>query len=98
MLERNFQSKLIKRIKSELPGSIVFKNDANYIQGFPDLTIFYKNRYAMLECKRSANDPHRPNQDYYVRMVNDMAFCSFIYPENEKEVLTQLKEYMEDAQ
>ena len=33
MLERQYQSRLVKRLKSEFPGCIVLKNDANYIQG-----------------------------------------------------------------
>ena len=39
MLERDFQAKLIRDIKKRFPGCIVLKNDASYIQGFPDLTI-----------------------------------------------------------
>ena len=37
--EGDFQSKLIKEIKTIFPGSFVLKNDPNYIQGFPDLLI-----------------------------------------------------------
>ena len=44
MLERDFQSKLIKEIKIRLPGALVLKNDANYKQGVPDLLILYKQR------------------------------------------------------
>ena len=43
MLERNFQAKLKKELKEMFPGCIVTKNDANDIQGLPDLTIFYKD-------------------------------------------------------
>ena len=89
--ENKFQSKLIKEIETRFPGSIVMKNDANYIQGIPDLTILYKDKWATLECKKSKNATHQYNQDDYVRMMNDMSFSSFIYPENKEEVLDELQ-------
>ena len=90
MLESKFQSDLIKKIKDKFPGSIVLKNDPNYIQGMPDLTVLYKNKWATLECKKTSNAKHRPNQDYYVRTMNDMSYSSFIYPDNEDQVLREL--------
>lgn len=93
MLESKFQSDLIKELKDRLPECIVIKNDPSYIQGFPDLTIFYKESWATLECKKSKNAQHRPNQDYYIRLMNEMSFSSFIYPENKQEVLDDLEEF-----
>lgn len=89
-LESKFQSKLIKEIKEQLEGSIVVKLDANYIQGIPDLAIFYKDKWATLECKRSKTAKHRPNQKYYVEKMNNMSFSRTIYPENKEEVLNEL--------
>ena len=42
--ENKFQAKLIKDIESRFPGCIVIKNDANYIQGIPDLTVLYEDK------------------------------------------------------
>lgn len=89
--ENDFQAKLIKDIKERLPGAMVIKNDANYIQGIPDLTIFYKDRWATLECKKDASASHRPNQDHYVEKMDEMSFSRFIYPENREEVLNELQ-------
>ena len=91
MLENKFQAKLIKKLKKLYPDCIVMKNDPTYIQGIPDLLILHKNKWASLECKKSANARHQPNQDYYVGKMNDMSFSSFICPENEEEVLEQLR-------
>ena len=91
MKENQFQSQLIKKIKDRLPGCIVLKNDPNYIQGIPDLTILYKKRWATLECKKDGKSKHRPNQEYYVGEMNKMSFSSFIFPENEQEVLAGLE-------
>lgn len=93
MLESKFQAQLIKKLKAALPGSIILKNDPNYIQGIPDLTVFYKDRWAMLECKKEANASHRPNQDYYVQHINsEMSFAAFVYPENEEEIINALQQ------
>lgn len=91
MKERDFQKKLIKRLKEEYPGAIIMKNDANYIQGIPDLTILYKKKWATLEVKESAKAKKRPNQEHYVNQMNEMSFSAFIYPENEDEVLHDLE-------
>lgn len=90
-LERDFQAKLIKDIKKRFEGCIVMKNDASYIQGIPDLLVLYHDHWAALECKRSKDSSHRPNQDYYVGMMDEMSFSRFIYPENREEVLDELQ-------
>lgn len=91
MRENKYQAHLIKRLKNEFPGCVVLKNDASYIQGIPDLTIFVGNKWAMLECKRSQNETHQPNQDYYVEQMNEMSFARFICPENEEEIIRDLQ-------
>lgn len=91
MKERDYQAKLIKAIKQRFPGCYVMKEDAGYIQGLPDLIVLYNNRWATLEVKISANAHHQPNQDIHVKRMNEMSFSSFIYPENEKEVLDEME-------
>ena len=94
-LERNFQSSLIKEIKDRFPGCIVMKNDADYIQGIPDLTILYNDKWAMLECKRSNSASRRPNQEYYVSKADNMSFARFISPENREAVLDELQQALQ---
>lgn len=93
MLENRFQSKLIKEIKEEFPECIVMKNDANYIQGIPDLLVLYKNKWASLEVKKNAKAKHQPNQEYYVDRMDKMSFSRFICPENKDVVLKELHYY-----
>jgi len=90
MLENKFQASLIKEIKNMFPGCMVMKNDSSYIQGVPDLIVLYKDKWAMLECKKNANARRQPNQDHYVEKLNGMSFSRFIYPENKEEVLNDL--------
>lgn len=92
MLERDYQRKLVKKLKDIFPGCIVQKEDAQLKQGLPDLLILYKNKWAALETKKSEDAPHRPNQDYYVELMNNMSYAAFIYPENEEKIFSELKE------
>lgn len=92
MLESVFQAQLIRDLKKMFPGCIVTKNDSGYIQGIPDLTIFYKDMWATLECKKSAGAKRQPNQEYYVGRMNEMSFSRFICPENKEEVLHELQQ------
>ena len=89
--ENRFQSEVIKDLKKIFPECVVLKNDPNYIQGFPDLTVFYEDRWAWLECKKSAHEAHQPNQDHYIEQGDEMSFARFIYPENKMEVLDELQ-------
>ena len=92
MKESKFQKELIDEIESRFPDAIVMKNDPNYIQGIPDLTILYGNKWATLEVKKSEKAVHQPNQDFYVETMNKMSFSAFIFPENKKEVLDELEQ------
>ena len=90
MLEKDFQKKLIEKLEQQYPGAIIYKNDTK--QGFQDLTILWGKHWALLECKKDKDAPHRPNQDYWVERANKMSFSSFIYPENEGDVLDALEQ------
>ena len=90
--EGQFQARLKKRLGDMFPGCIVMKNDPNYIQGIPDLTVLWKNKWALLECKRESEASKRPNQPYYIQKGKEMSFAAFIYPENEEEVLHDLQQ------
>ena len=95
MLESRFQANLIKEIKQLLPGCIIMKNDPEYIQGIPDLTVLYGKKWATLECKKSKNESHRPNQDYYVDKMQQMSYSAFIYPENKEDILHELQQALQ---
>lgn len=92
MLESEFQKRLIKKLEQTYPGCLILKNDSGYLQGIPDLVIFFRDRWAFLEVKASENAPTRPNQPHYVETLNEMSFAAFIYPSNEREVLSALQQ------
>ena len=97
MRENKFQRELIKELRTTFAGCIVLKNDPNYIQGIPDLTILHKGKWAALEVKQSAKASHRPNQDYYIDKMNSMSYANFIFPENKKEVMDDLGRLFSDS-
>lgn len=88
--ERNFQKDLMDEIRAMFPGCVIQKMDANYLQGFPDWLILYKDRWAVLEAKISEEADWQPNQEDYVARLNYMSFSRFVYPENKDEVLEAL--------
>ncbi len=92
MLENRFKTNLIKELEEMFPGCMVLHLDPTEFQGIPDLLILYEDKWAALEGKKSARASHRPNQDYYVDLMNRMSFASFIYPENKEEVLNELQQ------
>lgn len=89
--ENVFQKELIKKLKSHFKEIIILKNDCNYNQGIPDLIFLIGKQWGMLEVKKNKNSTFRPNQKYWLKKLNDMSWARVIYPENEKEVLHEIK-------
>lgn len=95
MQERDFQPKLIKEIKERLPGCLVMKNDPNYIQGIPDLSVLYGSKWALLEVKKSNKASKRPNQPYYIQYAKDNAYGAIVSPENKEDILNELQQALQ---
>ena len=96
-LESDFQRKLKKRIEKEIPDVVIKRNNADDIEGLPDLTVYHGDKYAHLEVKRSENAPHRPNQDYYIELFKKMGgYASFVYPENADAVIFDIMKHFEE--
>lgn len=89
--ESKFQKELINDLRDLFPGSIILMNDANYLQGVSDLTILYKEFWALLEVKRSEKEPRQPNQEYYIGLAQEWSYGAIVYPENKEEILNELQ-------
>ena len=94
--ESDFQKKLKKEISERFPGCYILKNDPTMIQGIPDLTILYNDRWAMLEVKQSEKARRKSSttikqQETHVARLNDMSFAAFIFPENKEDVLDAME-------
>lgn len=95
-LESQFKTKIAGQLTVLLPYCVLLKNDEQFMPGIPDMLILYQDRWAMLEFKRSAprrKQDYEPNQEYYLRKFNDMAFASVIYPDNASLVLQELVDW-----
>lgn len=92
MLENRFKTKLIAELEKRFPGCLIFHLDPNERQGSPDLLVLYEDKWAALEGKKDKDATARPNQPYYVDLMNQMSFAAFIYPENKEEVLHDLQQ------
>lgn len=97
MTESQFQKQFLGRLKKRFPEITYIKNDSSYIQGFPDWTVFYGSKYAMLEMKKSKNANHQPNQEYYVDKFAKDTFSRFVYPENQEEVFNEISDFFESG-
>lgn len=95
--ESDFQKKIKDELKQRFKGCYILKNDPTCIQGIPDLTILYKNKWATLEVKRSIEDRKRPrpNQELRVNELNEMSYSAFIYPENKEVIFDELQRLFE---
>lgn len=95
MLERDVQAIIIQELYDMFDGCVVLKNDSGYMQGIPDLVIFYRHHYAMLEVKAKtptkASD-YEPNQEWYIARFNEMSFGAMICPENKEEIYRALQQ------
>ena len=92
MLESRYQALLIKRLEGMFPGIVILKNDTDYLQGFPDLTLLWQRYWAVLEVKARLDAPFQPNQEWYLQELDAMSFASVICPDNEEEVLHELEQ------
>ena len=90
--ETQYQRGVVKKIRTLFPGCVVLRTDPTQLQGIPDVLVLYKDRWALLEFKKSANEPTQPNQEYRVREFREMSYASFIFPENEERVLRELQQ------
>lgn len=96
--ENRYQSELMARLGETFPGTYIYKTSPYAPQGFPDITISHESGlWAYLECKKSADEPRQPNQEWYVERLNTMGFAAFIYPENEERVICDLDTYLNES-
>lgn len=96
--EGSFQDSLIRLLEDRVfPGCLVQKQDESYRQGFPDLIVILPGGFvAVLEVKKSGNEPYRPNQEYFLNYCKDLGhFTATIYPENMEEVIYELQQALQ---
>lgn len=92
MAESKFKRELKKEIQEMFPDCIILSLNPNDIQGIPDLLVLVDNTWFSLEVKDYAKAWRQPNQEYYVKLMNEMSYSRVIFPENKEEVLDELQD------
>lgn len=92
MLESKFKQELIAEIEERFPGAIVLKTNANQIQGMADNIILFRNKWAAFDTKQSEHSKYRPNQPYYIKLLNEMSYAVFVHPKNKEDFLCDLQQ------
>lgn len=94
MLEATFKRRFKERLHTrmqELGVDIFIIDNKSNRRSTLDTIVLGPQHWAALEFKRSKSASHRPNQDYYVDQWDQLGFASFVYPENEEEILNELE-------
>lgn len=97
MLEKDLQNRLLNWIRLKFDSKKIFIMKITPIpgipQGCPDIIILYDGGFVAIEMKRSSKASFRPNQKYYLEMLNTFQNGESIvcYPENFNEVKNLLK-------
>ena len=92
MLEASFKKQFLKKIEERLPYlDLDFIEPSTRKRSLPDIFVIGPICWAALEFKRSQDSNHQPNQDYHVERFNEKGYATFVYPENEGEVLDALE-------
>lgn len=92
MRESQYQAELIRKLRQLMPECFIIKLSTEFVQGLPDLLVLLGPRWGMLEVKANVDSPFRPNQEYYLEEFGTMSFASVIHPDNELEVIDELRE------
>lgn len=90
VLERDFQAKVIRYLRSK--GCFVRKmpQDATTARGVADVFFCIEGFYGFIECKKSKTAKLRPGQKEFIDKMNDWSWAKICYPENWDEIKKEL--------
>lgn len=91
ILERKFEKQVCSELLEMFPGAVLLKLDPLYIQGIPDRLILFGERWASLEIKRLPTSHKQPNQEFYIKKLNNMSYASFLNIKNKELVYDRLQ-------
>lgn len=96
MLEKNFQAKVVKYLRSK--GCIVLKYQQNATTraSIPDIFWCYKKAYGFLEVKRDSKASFRPGQKECLERLSEWTYAKVVFPENWGIVKKEIKEILQN--
>ena len=94
MLEKNFQSKIIKYLKAKGCVVIKYQQNATTQASIPDVIFLKDGFWGAIEVKKNKTARFRPGQKEMVAKMNDMSWAKVVYPENWSETQKELCELL----
>lgn len=94
MLEKDFQAKVIRYLKSKGCFTWKMQQNATTQSGVADVFFCKEGFYGFIECKKSKTSPLRPGQKEFIDKMNEWSYGVIAYPENFEKVKAELEEML----
>ena len=94
MLEKNFQAKVVKWLRSQHCIVLKYQQNATTRASIPDILFLKEGFWGAIECKKSKTAKYRPGQKEMVAKMDEMSWARTVYPENWGEVQKELEELL----
>lgn len=90
VLEKDFQAKVIKYLKSKGCFTWKMQQNATTKAGVADVFFCIEGFYGFIECKKSKTAKLRPGQKEFIEKINNWSWGKICYPENWDETKKEL--------
>ena len=90
-LEKDFQSKIVKWLRSKGCMVLKYQQNATTRAGIPDIIFLKEGFWGAIEVKKSKTAKYRPGQKEMVAKMNEMSWAKVVYPENWDETKKELE-------
>lgn len=91
MKEADFQSKIVKWLRSKGCMVLKYQQNATTRAGIPDIIFLKEGFWGAIEVKKSKTSKFRPGQKEMVAKMNEMSWAKAVYPENFDETKKELE-------
>ena len=91
MKEADFQSKIVKWLRSKGCMVLKYQQNATTRAGIPDIIFLKEGFWGAIEVKKSKTAKYRPGQKEMVAKMNEMSWAKAVYPENWDETKKELE-------
>lgn len=90
--EGKFKKKICSQLKKWGGFVLQYKQDSTTLKGFPDTICVLEGITIFIEFKKSKTAKFQPLQKEWIKKLEDKGHFAFvIYPENEKEVMAEIR-------
>lgn len=94
MLEKDFQAKIVKYLRSKGALVIKYQQNATTRAAIPDILFLKDGFWGAIEVKKSKTAKYRPGQKEMVAKMDSMSYARVVYPENWGEMQKELAEIL----